>query len=155
MFCFSEADFIGSGSYDMQTMNRFPVSTSKDKALEERMRCLGIRASDLDEHFMRGTGAGGQKINKTSVCVVLRHKPTGVEVRCQRERSQAMNRFLARRELCERIEARLAEVKTERRQAAEKVRRQKRRRSRRQRARVLEDKRKHSEKKAGRRAVDW
>jgi protein subunit release factor B len=114
------------------------------------MAALGIREADLDETFIRGSGAGGQKVNKTSSCVVLRHRPSGVEVRCQRERSQVMNRFLARRELCERIDERRRGAASARQQAIEKVRRQKRRRSRRQKARMLDDKHHHGAKKAAR-----
>jgi len=131
-------------------MNGYGVSPEKEKALADRMAALGIREGDLEESFIRGSGAGGQKVNKTSSCVVLRHRPTGVEVRCQRERSQVMNRFLARRELCERIDERRRGAASARRQAIEKVRRQKRRRSRRQKARMLDDKRHHGAKKAAR-----
>ncbi len=82
----------------------FNVSAAKEKQLLERMQRLGIAESDLDEQFVRGDGPGGQKINKTSICVVLTHKPTGAVVRAARERSQSTNRFLARRLLCDRIE---------------------------------------------------
>ena len=131
-------------------MSWFGVSPEKEKALADRMAALGIREGDLEETFVRGSGAGGQKINKTSSCVVLRHRPTGTEVRCQRERSQVMNRFLARRELCERIDERRRGAASARQQAIEKVRRQKRRRSRRQKAHMLDDKRHHGAKKAAR-----
>ena len=81
-----------------------------DEALQKRLATLGIREEDLQEEFIRGSGPGGQKVNKTSSTVVLRHKPTGIEVRCQKERSQIMNRHWARMELCDRIEeARKAE----------------------------------------------
>lgn len=134
-------------------MSRFAVSPEKEDVLAERMTALGIRECDLDETFIRGSGSGGQKVNKTSSCVVLRHRPSGIEVRCQRERSQVMNRFLARRELCERIDERRRGAASARQQAIEKVRRQKRRRSRRQKANMLADKHHHGEKKAGRRRV--
>ncbi len=134
-------------------MNGFGISPEKEKALADRMAALGIREADLDEMFVRGSGAGGQKVNKTSSCVVLRHRPSGIEVRCQRERSQVMNRFLARRELCERIDERRRGAASARQQAIEKLRRQKRRRSRRQKARMLDDKRHHGAKKAARRAA--
>src|ERR1039457_5203918 len=75
-------------------MLQFGVSTDKGRALLERMARLGIRESDLEENFVKGSGAGGQKVNKTSSCVWLRHKPSGIEVKCQWERSQALNRFL-------------------------------------------------------------
>ena len=117
------------------------------------MARIDLREEDLEEHFIRGSGSGGQKINKTSSCVVLRHRPTGLEVRCQAERSQALNRFLARRELCAKLEERRDGAASARRQAQEKIRRQKRRRSRRQKERMLADKRHHAARKAARRGA--
>lgn len=129
------------------------VSLSKDEALKNRMIELGIREEDLRENFIRGSGHGGQKINKTSSCVQLLHMPTGLEVRCQRERSQALNRFLARRELCDRIAEKVFLEKSNRQQAQEKIRRQKRRRSRRQKDKMLQTKHHQAEKKQQRRSV--
>lgn len=128
------------------------VTAEKRSALEDRMAKLGIRESDLIENFILGAGAGGQKLNKTSSCVQLRHSRSGLEVKCQRERSRELNRFLARRELCDRIEERILGQKSARQQEVEKIRRQKRRRSRRQKERMLDDKRKHSVKKQSRRS---
>ncbi len=85
-------------------MASFPVSEEKNRWLKERMEALGIHEKDIEEKFVRSSGRGGQKVNKTSTCVFLRHIPTGIEVKCMRERSQSLNRFLARRELVERIE---------------------------------------------------
>jgi len=133
-------------------MSTAVVGTDKWRALARRMDALGIRDADLDEVFVRGSGSGGQKLNKTSSTVILRHRPTGFAVRCQRERSQTTNRFLARRELCDRIDERRTGAASARRQAAEKTRRQKRRRSRRQQAVMLAGKRRQSEKKAARRS---
>ena len=133
--------------------NGYGVTSSKAKALMQRMARLGIREEDLVEKFVRGAGPGGQKLNKTSSCVYLRHEPTGIEVKCQRERSQAMNRFFARRELCEKLAERARGEKSRRQQEAERIRRQKRRRSRRQKERMLEEKRKQSEKKQRRAPV--
>ncbi len=82
----------------------FPVSEEKSRCLQERMNALGIHERDIEEKFIRSSGKGGQKVNKTSTCVYLRHIPTGVEVKWMRERSQSLNRFLARRELVRRIE---------------------------------------------------
>jgi protein subunit release factor B len=130
----------------------FSVTPEKESALIARMAALGIRDADIEEKFIRGSGAGGQKINKTSSCVYLLHKPTGIEVKCQRERSQAMNRFFARRELCDRIENEREGKRSAKQQEMEKIRRQKRRRSRRAKNRMLDDKRHHSEKKAQRRS---
>ena len=118
--------------------------------LEARMTALGIREDDLEETFIRGTGAGGQKINKTSSTVVLRHRPTGLEVRCQRERSQAQNRLLARVELCDRIEERRNSAKLERQNAREKKRRQSRKRPRGLKEKILKTKRHRADTKKGR-----
>ena len=126
----------------------FTVNPQTQSELLARMTKLGLREEDIEERFIRGSGAGGQKVNKTSSCVQLLHRPSGIEVKCQRERSQAMNRFFARRELCDRLEQRIEGAKSARQQEVEKIRRQKRRKSRRQRARMLDDKRHHSAKKA-------
>ncbi|MDP2933263.1 MAG: peptide chain release factor-like protein [bacterium] len=123
------------------------VNANKEKMLLERMTRLGIREGDLREIFIRGSGRGGQKINKTSSCVQLLHVPTGIQVKCQPTRRRALNRFLARRKLCDKIAERIYGEQSARRQAAEKIRRQKRRRSRRQRAAMLEAKYLHSLKK--------
>ena len=109
-------------------MSLFPVSADKEDQLLQRMEKLGIVETDLEESFLRGGGPGGQKINKTASVVRLRHMPTGLEVRCGRERSQSLNRFLARRELCDKLAALIRGEKTKRRQEREKIRRQKRRR---------------------------
>ena len=82
-----------------------PISTEKLTDLEQRLQALGITAENLLEKFVRGSGAGGQKINKTSSCVFLKHLPSGLTIKCQADRSREMNRFLARRELCEELEA--------------------------------------------------
>ena len=113
---------------------------------------MGIRDEDLVEKFILGSGKGGQKVNKTSSCVYLKHIPTGIEVKCQRDRSREMNRFLARRELCEKIEEGILKEKSKRQQQMEKIRRQKRRRSRRSKEKMLEDKRHQGAKKSLRQA---
>lgn len=133
-------------------MSLYPVTPEKEAALLRRMDELAIRETDLDERFVRGGGNGGQKINKTSSTVVLRHIPTGLEVRCARERSQSMNRFFARRELCEKLAAKILGEKTARQQAREKIRRQKRKRSKRQTALMVDAKKRHGQTKALRRA---
>ncbi len=129
-------------------MSLFPVSMDKESQLLQRMARLGIAESDLRETFIRGGGPGGQKTNKTSSTVCLRHLPTGIEVRCARERSQSMNRFFARRELCDKIAEKIHGEKTKKEQEREKIRRQKRRRSRRQTALMVDAKKKNGAKKA-------
>ncbi len=136
-------------------MGTVAISEGKQKQLRERLEALAVRESDIVEQFVRGSGKGGQKINKTSSCVILHHRPSGIIVKCQQERSQAMNRYFARRELCDRLEEKNQAITSEREQKREKIRRQKRRRSRRQQARVLADKSSHGEKKTARRAVSW
>jgi protein subunit release factor B len=111
------------------------------------MASLGVAESDLRETFVRSSGPGGQKVNKTSTCVQLVHVPTGITVKCQRERSQALNRFLARRLLLDRIERLQRGVVEAERDRAEKIRRQKRKRSKRAKEKILEGKRRQSEKK--------
>ncbi len=133
-------------------MPTFNVSAAKERALAERMRKMGIREEDLREKFVRASGPGGQKVNKTSSCVQLKHLPTGLLVRCQRERSQALNRFIARRRLLDRIEKMRQGFVAEEKRRINKIRKQKRRRSRRAKEKMLAEKRRLSEKKQ-RRAV--
>ncbi len=123
-------------------------SPEKITNLEKRMTDLGILDSDLFEKFVRGSGAGGQKINKTSSCVFLKHLPTGIAIKCQVERSREMNRFLARRELCDQVDAIANGKASAKSQAIEKLRRQKRQRSRRSKQRSVADKRILSQKKS-------
>ncbi len=127
------------------------LSKEKEDELLLRMEKLGIKEDDLIEKFILGSGSGGQKINKTSSCVYLKHAPTGIEVKCQRDRSRTMNRFLARRELCEKLESQFSEEKSKKQMAIEKIRRQKRRRSRKSKEKMLANKQKHSKKKTLRR----
>jgi protein subunit release factor B len=128
------------------------VSPTKRDQLAARMSELGVRESDLVEKFVLGTGRGGQKINKTSSCVYLKHLPSGIEVKCQRSRSRELNRFLARREICDRVDERTRGEQSRRQQEIERIRRRKRRRSQRQKQRMLEAKHQHAAKKQARRA---
>ncbi len=132
----------------------FPVSPEKQRALAERMQRFGVREEDLEESFIRSGGPGGQKVNKTSSCVQLLHRPTGILVKCQESRSQALNRFLARQVLVERIEERVLGEESARRREAARIRRQKRKRSQRAREKMLADKHRRAEVKASRRPPD-
>lgn len=126
------------------------MSIRKEKldALYKRMEELGIREEDLIEKFILGSGKGGQKVNKTASCVYLKHIPTQIEVKCQQNRSREMNRFLARRELCEQIASKIHQEKTAKQQLMEKIRRQKKKRSRRAKEKMLQEKKKRSEVKS-------
>ena len=112
-------------------MPRFGLTPKKEAELEARMARLDIREEDLVERFLHGGGAGGQKVNKTASMVQLTHTPTGVEVRCQKTRSQAQNRFFARRRLCEQLEAEQLGEKSPEAMRRAKLRKQKKRRKRR------------------------
>ena len=126
-------------------------SRAKIRDLLTRMGRLGIAREDLEESFIRGGGAGGQKVNKTSSTVRLRHVPTGIEVRCQAERSLSQNRSLAREELCDKIEARQAAARQSTRAAIAKKRRQQQKRSRAAKAAMTREKRHRSQTKSLRR----
>lgn len=130
------------------------LSQEKETALRERMERLGVKEEELRETFVRSSGPGGQKVNKTSSCVFLVHLPTGLSVKCQQERSQTLNRFLARRLLLDRIERLQTGLVSAERMREEKIRRQKRRRSRRAQEKVLETKHIQAQKKALRTKVD-
>ena len=123
------------------------VGLGKDRSLREMMARLGVREEDIVERFIRAQGPGGQNVNKVSTCVHLRHLLTGIEVKCQQERSQAQNRYLARQLLLKKIECAILGKLSEEQKRIEKIRRQKRRRSRRAKLKILESKRRHAAKK--------
>jgi protein subunit release factor B len=134
-------------------MTIFGVSLEKEQALRERMQKLGIRDEDLVEKFVRSGGHGGQNVNKVATCVYLKHIPSGIEVKCQKERSQALNRFWARRVLADKLENQILGEKSAEQQRIEKIRRQKRKRSKRAKEKMLANKRVQSEKKQSRSKV--
>jgi peptide chain release factor len=136
-------------------MGAFPVSLEKETQLEQRMAALNVREVDLEETFVRSGGHGGQNVNKTSTCVMLLHRPTGVQVKCQATRQQGLNRFIARRLLLDKIEALKNGFIAAERARIEKIRRQKRKRSRRAKDRMLADKSHHAQKKAARRPLSF
>ena len=123
------------------------VSQRKEGTLSGRMEDLGVKEEDLRETFVRASGPGGQKVNKTSSCVVLMHIPTGLSVKCQQERSRELNRFFARRILLDRIERIQKGKASLQRQKIDRIRRQKRRRSKKAKEKVLRLKHLQSEKK--------
>lgn len=128
-------------------MSIFSVTPAKETALKERMEALHIREEDIEESFIRSSGKGGQHVNKTSTCVYLKHQPTGIEVKCQEGRSQALNRYRARLLLIQKIDERIRGKESAEQQRIEKLRRQKRKRSKRSKEKMLAQKRSVSEKK--------
>lgn len=129
-----------------------PTSVSKEKrdALRKKMESLCIHEKDIIEKFIRSSGKGGQKVNKTSTCVYLKHIPTNTEVKCQRERYQAINRYLARKILVDKVETMIRGKESEEQKKIAKIRRQKRKRSKKAKMKMLEDKKKQAKKKKNR-----
>jgi peptide chain release factor len=119
-------------------MSKFGVSQAKERALEARLQALQIHEEDLEETFIRSSGPGGQHVNKTSTCVRLLHRPSGLSVKVQQSRSQGLNRFLARRLLADRIEQQLRGREFPSEQQRDKIRRQKQRRVRRTKQKLQE-----------------
>ena len=121
------------------------ISKAKEAALEKKFQRFKILETDIQERFIRSQGAGGQKVNKTSSCVYLKHLPTGIEVKCQQERSQSLNRFFARRILAEKIETLVLKEKSAMQQRLAKLRKQKRRRSKKAKEKILQLKKERSQ----------
>jgi peptide chain release factor len=130
-----------------------PLHGERAQAIGARLAALGVREEDLDETFVHAGGKGGQNVNKVATCVVLVHRPSGTAVKCQRERTQAANRLIARAILADKIESERFGRASARQQEHEKVRRQKRRRSRRAKQKMLAGKHAQSRKKSLRASV--
>jgi peptide chain release factor len=137
-----------------QPMSAFPVSPEKEAQLARRMAELGVNEADIEESFVRSGGHGGQNVNKTSTCVMLVHRPTGLQVKCQETRQQGLNRYIARRLLLDKIEERQRGFVAAKRAEIERIRRQKRKRSRRAKEKMLANKSHHADKKDLRRRVE-
>ncbi|MFA5093030.1 MAG: peptide chain release factor-like protein [Candidatus Omnitrophota bacterium] len=125
----------------------------KTMTLEERMAQLGVREDDIVEKFIRSSGPGGQNVNKTSTCVYLKHLPTGLEVKCQRQRSQMLNRSLARHILVSKIAQRMRLDNLQKQSLKAQIMRRDRKKPKGLKRKILENKRKHSEKKSVRRKI--
>jgi len=131
-----------------------PVAGKDRQArLRRQMHEWGIRDIDIAEKFIRSSGPGGQNVNRVSTCVYLKHRPSGIEVKCQRERTQAQNRHLAREILFEKLKDLSRRESLKKKQKEEKLRRQKRKRPRRIKIKILEGKRRHSQKKQSRQKI--
>jgi protein subunit release factor B len=136
-------------------MGAFPVSSDKESQLARRMAALSVSETDLEESFVRSGGHGGQNVNKVATCVMLLHRPTGTQVKCQETRQQGLNRFIARKLLLDKIESARRQRAAAERARIEKARRQKRKRSGAAKDRMLADKARHAQKKAHRRSVGY
>lgn len=131
----------------------FGITASKQKELEEKFRKLNIKDNDIFEKFIHSSGNGGQNVNKVATCVYLKYLPLNIEIKCQKGRTQLLNRYYARKMLAEEIENRLLGEKSKKQKEIEKIRRQKRKRSKRAKEKMLEIKKLNSEKKENRKKV--
>ena len=112
-------------------MSNCGVAELKTSDLEQRMNKCNIYETDLEEKFVRSSGPGGQKVNKSSTCVHLTHIPSGLIVKMQKSRSQSLNRYYARKRLCEMLENKLLGKESPEAKRLSKIRKQKDRRRRR------------------------
>ncbi|MBR3654206.1 MAG: peptide chain release factor-like protein [Elusimicrobia bacterium] len=134
-------------------MINFGITISKQKELEDKFVKLNIKECDIVEKFVHSSGKGGQNVNKVATCVYLKYLPLNIEIKCQKARTQLLNRYYARRMLAEEIECRLLGEKSKKQREIEKIRQQKRKRSKRAKEKILELKRMNSEKKENRKKV--
>jgi len=118
-------------SFESTKLIKFGVSEQKRQELEQQMHSCGLLEQDLEEKFVRSSGPGGQRVNKTATCVQLTHLPTGLSVKIQKSRSQGLNRFYARRQLCELLENEQMGLNSPEAKRIQKIRKQKDRKRRR------------------------
>lgn len=126
------------------------ISKEKWLKLKQRMAVLEIFERDIDEQYILGSGAGGQKVNKTNSCVQLRHAPSGIDIKCQKSRTRDDNRYFARKRLCDKIDEMKNQSESEQQKRMCKIKRQKKRRSRKAKQKMLDEKKRRGEVKAGR-----
>ncbi|MDD4166145.1 MAG: peptide chain release factor-like protein [Endomicrobiaceae bacterium] len=133
----------------------FGISISKQQLLQKKFERFNIKESDITEKFVHSSGHGGQNLNKVATCVYLKHIPTSIEIKCQKYRTQLLNRYAARKMLADMIESKILGEKSERVKEIEKIRRQKRKRSKRAKEKMLDNKKINSEKKQNRKRPEY
>jgi len=135
-------------------MINFGISVSKQQQLQKQFDTFNIKETDIIEKFIHSSGHGGQNLNKVATCVYIKHIPTSIEIKCQKYRTQLLNRYAARKMLADAIETMTLGEKSRKIQAIEKIRRQKRKRSKRAKEKMLEQKKLNSDKKQNRKKVE-
>lgn len=133
-------------------MSNFPIELPPE--YEAKAEKLGINPEEIEESFIQGSGAGGQKINKTSNCVRLNLRKLEIEIKCQKHRERSKNRLSAYKLLIDKVETMLLGEESAEAQKIFKLRKQKMRRSKKAKAKMLEEKHHHSEIKQRRHKID-